>query len=752
MSGLMLKQALALAGLGLRVLPLFHIKSDGTCSCNLTECAGAGKHPRLSRWQHRATTDEATIKEWWAKAPLCGVGIATGPGSGIWVLDVDARHDGLESLADLQQTHGDLPPTPTVITGGGGLHLYFALPEGVEIKNRVGIAPGIDVRGTGGYVVGPGSMHASGRTYEWELSSDDLEGPAVAPKWLLDLVAAPSRVSGGMRQKVKAGRDITENRNVALFELGCALRNDGFEEPGIRAALMAENDARCQPPLGDYEVFKIAQSCAMYERGSPKRAVAELEAFNEISKWSKERPPLARNSEVVIGRELLAELADQDGERPIFTEGDLYSYDSACGAWTARADQELEHLVQRYEGRQYVAGHGKTGEPITKPLSLSHNKVKGSVRCAQADVIDVAFFEDAEPGVAVANGFLKVGTEGAHLRRHDASHRARHRVPYEYTKASKAHRWTQFLIEVFEGEECEQKAMLLQEFAGAILVPGLASMHQKCLVLHGSGANGKSQAMEVIAALVPPELRSAVPPQRFTQDYSVATLRGIMLNAAGEIPDADVGGSDRFKSVIAGEPIQARRPYKDAFTFRPQAAHLFSCNQLPGTLDQTRGYWRRFMVIAFENSFTGKQAEEGLAARIIRDELPGVARWAVDGAVRLMKNGAYTMPKSSIEAVEDWRKSSDQVSQWVEDQAKPALAIAGSDEQGTAPRILYNDYSEWASDTGHRRLSLMKFCQRLQGLGFQQIRTRSSRLYPLQLRGLGNKPYDWKSYKTKEKG
>ena len=745
----MLSKALALASLGLRVLPIYHITEGGACACGSTDCAGAGKHPRLGRWQHRATDDLDVVRDWWARGPNCGIGIATGPGSGIWVLDVDARHDGLESLAELEAANGELPNTPSVLTGGGGLHYYFALPEGLDIRNRVGIAPGIDVRGAGGYVVAPGSPHASGRDYEWELKDEEPEGPALAPAWLLDLVRSPRLDSSGVRKRVKAGRDIVENRNDTLMRIGCALRNDGLEEPGIRAALLAENDARCQPPLAEYEVIKIAASCAQYQIGSPERAAAELLAFNEISKWARERPPLARASEVIIGRELLAELAELDGERPVYTEGELYSYDSSTGAWGVRSEAELSHLVQRYEGRSFISGHGKGGEPTVKPLALSHSKVKGAVRCAEADVQDLTFFDLSIEGVAVANGFLKIGEKGAHLRRHDPANRARFRVPYEYSPTARPDRWTQFLCEVFDGPEVEQRAMLLQEFAGAILVPGLATRHQRCLVLHGAGANGKSQAMEVIAALVPPELRAAVPPQRFTQDYAVATLRGVMLNAAGEIPDADVGGSDRFKSVIAGEPIQARMPYKPAFTFRPSAAHLFSCNSLPGTTDQTLGYWRRFMVLKFDQRFEGKRAEEGLAERIIREELPGVARWAVDGAVRLLQRGGYSLPESSRDAVSDWRKASDQVAQWVEEQARPAIASVDAKAIGSTPRTLYDDYSAWASDTGHRRLSLMKFSQRLKGLGFEQVRSGGSRRYPLLLRALGASPHDWSKEEIK---
>ena len=150
----------------------------------------------------------------------------------------------------------------------------------------------------------------------------------------------------------------------------------------------------------------------------------------------------------------------------------------------------------------------------------------------------------------------------------------------------------------------------------------------------------------------------------------------------------------------------------------------------------------------FEHRFDGKKRDEGLTDRLIRTELTGVVRWAIDGAVRLMKQGGYTMPKSSKEALDTWRQESDQIAQWVEEQSKPIrLKAVDSESTGTAASTLYSNYADWSGDSGHRQVSLTKFCQRLQALGFAPKRTRSARLYPLKLRGLGEQQFDWIQYK-----
>lgn len=131
--------ALNLGRRGLRVFPL----------------KAGSKHPPLIKdFPRNATTDEAQIRAWWARWPNANIGVST---NGMLVLDVDPKRGGLASLAVLEAENGPLPATFRVRTPSGGLHLYFTSRNPVACSvDRV--APGIDVRGHGGYVVGPGSV------------------------------------------------------------------------------------------------------------------------------------------------------------------------------------------------------------------------------------------------------------------------------------------------------------------------------------------------------------------------------------------------------------------------------------------------------------------------------------------------------------------------------------------------------------------------------------------------------------------
>jgi hypothetical protein len=151
------------------------------------------KVPAIKNWQSVATTDPAAVATIFARLPGCNIGAATGSPSGAFVLDIDCKAtDGEQTLADLVRRHGPLPDTWAVATPSGGRHLWFSQPGGRRIGNRVGFAPGLDLRGDGGFAVVPPSA-IGGAEYRW-LRKPCAAGPAEAPEWLLDL-AAPLEAS-----------------------------------------------------------------------------------------------------------------------------------------------------------------------------------------------------------------------------------------------------------------------------------------------------------------------------------------------------------------------------------------------------------------------------------------------------------------------------------------------------------------------------------------------------------------------------
>lgn len=260
------------AKFGWRVFPVYEMRADGVCACKNIEEHSTGKHPRINEWQKTATINDEAIASWWGRWPDANVGVACGAESGIVVLDVDSRHGGDDSLAELETKHGKLPDTPMTITGGGGYHYFFKHP-GVRVPNSAGrVGPGIDIRGDGGYVLVPRSNHVSGREYEWEVTAKIGTLPlAELPAWLR---AAIVDVARGIEIDPDDDKPVEHGeRHGTLLKMAGRMRKAGFSAPEIYAALNDFNQRRCKPPQPNDDVRQIA-----YDIGQKPTAEAIVEA------------------------------------------------------------------------------------------------------------------------------------------------------------------------------------------------------------------------------------------------------------------------------------------------------------------------------------------------------------------------------------------------------------------------------------------------------------------------------------------
>ncbi len=260
----MVEKALEYADRGWKVVPLHTVK-NALCSCGNLQCTSAAKHPRIKEWQIHCSSAAGEIKDWWQKWPDANVGLATGKASGFFVLDIDPRHGGKESLQKLVKKNGMLPKTLTSNTGGGGFHLFFKEPD-IKIGNRANILPGLDVRGDGGYIVAPPSIHKSGLQYSW--LKDFADSPINdAPSWLLNLMCkdnAPPNIDLARNSFIGEG-----GRNNFLTREAGKLRRMGLEHNQLIEELKIINDQQCTPPLGESELRAICASVARYPSGAP---------------------------------------------------------------------------------------------------------------------------------------------------------------------------------------------------------------------------------------------------------------------------------------------------------------------------------------------------------------------------------------------------------------------------------------------------------------------------------------------------
>lgn len=224
----------------------------------------------------RATEEE--LRAWWLKWPDANVGIVAGALSGLVVVDLDTV-EAKDKLKDLLPGL-DFRAVPRSRTGKGW-QLFFKHP-GVTITNRAGVLTGLDVRGDGGYVVAPPSVHPNRKIYKWEVPING-ELPKL-PVELFKLIASPASDSdNGYRVRfdtVQALAGVPEGqRDETLFKLACKLRAADIPQ-AMAESLILEAARNCAPPFSERQALeKISNAYRRYEPRQSESKAAPSRAF-----------------------------------------------------------------------------------------------------------------------------------------------------------------------------------------------------------------------------------------------------------------------------------------------------------------------------------------------------------------------------------------------------------------------------------------------------------------------------------------
>ena len=267
---------------GWGVIALYTIV-NGKCDCVNPECTSPGKHPHRKlcpNGSSNATKDPAVVANWFKRN--VNIGICTGADSGLCVLDVDPKNGGDSSLKKFI-----LPKTVEVITGSGGRHFYFKISAGVTIKNSAStLGPGLDVRGDGGYVVAPPSVHIAGGEYRFKL--DPRAVPlAEAPAWLYETKKADVSVEGDgetIGVTILAG-----TQHTTLVKLSGSMRKIGLTPREIYASLV-EMNKRLENPAPEKNLRRIAEFTKKWEADNPSGELWDL----DLTKMSDVKPRSVR--------------------------------------------------------------------------------------------------------------------------------------------------------------------------------------------------------------------------------------------------------------------------------------------------------------------------------------------------------------------------------------------------------------------------------------------------------------------------
>ncbi len=724
----MLDFALDYAARDWPIFPVRRPRPDGSCGCDDATCTVAGKHPHITEWQRKATSHEATIREWWSRWSDANIGCHA---EGMIVLDKDPRHGGDESLADLIAAHGPLPDTPTILTGGGG-NLYLFDAGGATVKNNAGdLAPGLDIRTAGGLFLLPPSLHRSGRHYEWELSSHPDDVPiAPIPGWLLDRIKASQAktrpATGGASERVPEGQ-----RNTVLFRAACAMRRHGVHAAAILAALLEDNAARCDPPLPDDEVRRIAASAAQYEPAGPAATFSFSTNGHGAGHTPRDDGTAAGDgplhlTDVGNGKRLVARhgrdlLYCERWKSWLVWDGQRFARDET-GEIERRAKETVRHM---YAQAGAVADDEARKEQVKWALrSESGQRLREMIAAARTEegiaVAPAAF--DADPWLLnVANGTIDLRTGTLREARRDD--RLTKIAPVVYDPAARCPTWLGFLDRVMDGKA--EVISFLQRAVGYSLTGDIS---EHCLfLLFGTGRNGKSTFVETLSAALGDYAMTTTTDTLLVRreggiPNDLARLVGARLVSASESEAGRNLAEALVKQLTGGDTISARFLHAEFFDFKPAFKLWFRTNHKPTIRGTDDGIWTRIRLIPFTQRIPDSEIDRRLPERLLA-ELPGILAWAVAGCLAWQREG-LGMPTEVARATAEYRSEMDVLATFLAD-----CCVVGAEYRCTA-KELYAAYTRWAEENGERAVSQKALGLRLAERGFVNAKgTGGARLW-----------------------
>lgn len=351
-------------------------------------------------------------------------------------------------------------------------------------------------------------------------------------------------------------------------------------------------------------------------------------------------------------------------------------------------------------------------------LARRHNDYQAITKTV-LKVIRAPLVQELEVGINFANGFLDSDLK---LHDHSPKYGKTFTMPFNYIpeRADEAHKFFEFLENSWgEDPDYADKVNALQE-AMAVTMFGIAPQYQRAILLHGKPKTGKSQMLEIMQAMMPPNARSAVPPTDWNQEFAMVAMTGKSLNVCGELPEEGVISGSKFKMVVAGEEITDSFKGKDRFKFRPIAAQWFASNFLPRSRDTSGGFVRRWLILDFNRVVPDNERIIDFWKVLISEEREAIAAWAVKGLKRVQAQGDYTQPESHKVRLAQILRANNSVAAFLSWTDK--VRATDDEERWADARSVFDQYVFYMKDISKGwSVTYERFTQMLGDLGYECV-------------------------------
>ena len=401
----------------------------------------------------------------------------------------------------------------------------------------------------------------------------------------------------------------------------------------------------------------------------------------------------------VLVVEKVREVAGQLGYGLVINEGKTcYLYNKMF--WEPINELDLKHFLgkafQKMGADKYTARNvriaNKVHEQACYSLYRQTERDKGVVK------------------INLTNTTLVIGHDGSvKEQEHSADDYFFYVLPYEYDPKAMCPMFHKFLDEVLPAKDVQE---VLQEFVGCCLNPFIKLEKALCCV--GSGFNGKSVFFEIVMALLGEDNVCSYNINSLCDDkgYSRAMIRNKLLNYSSDF-NGKIFANGIFKQLTSGEPVEARRLYKEPEILKDYARLAFNCNSMPYSSDTSFGFRRRLLIVPFDVKIDKSKADPDLAKKL-KSELSGILIWAIEGLGRFIRNGKKLSKSSTLENLEQaYKEDTDTVVMFL----SARMCVPDNDNKiGLTP--LFNNYREYCRDNNQKAETRENFKMKLKSEGY----------------------------------
>lgn len=675
------------------------------------------KRPSLKSWDKYKNTlaTKEEIDEWIKNDLFQGIAVICGKVSNnLVVIDID--DNTIPNTIGLKFDK-IIESGSWVVETGNGFHIYcrhHSNPGGIKKPIRYKI----EYRANNGYVVAPPSMHPNGKQYQFM----NIE----KPEELTSLVEKDVKsIFNDFKLQIGKAWNIEETKHIIK---GTTLKEESNGYPKCVEIALGKITKH---PMRYYTIYGITSSFAM--KKIPKdMAMRKLKQFNmekcvpphenyiieqavngayepnahhygcEFWMDHAETCPYENIMECYYGnkkakRELARqykifnykEIKNKEGETiyiksgvnpPNLAELILNEYD-----FNFLTTKDNKQIFYYNDGIYHSEGETKIrsiAEEFMEEQTKTHykNEIEDYIR--DKNYVNREIFITSPIYVNVKNGIINLKTK--ELLPHTPKHYFLNEIPVNYKPDITPPKIKKFFQEITYKEDL----LTLQEFIGYCLYRKY-HIHKACMFL-GGGKNGKSTAINLITTFLGKENVSNKELQELIyQRFASSKLYGKLLNAAADISDKALSKTGKFKELTGEDRIDAEMKFKDSFSFVNYAKFLFSANKLPPANDDSYAFYRRWILISFPNTFTGKKCNPDLLEELTtEEELSGLLNWAIEGLQRLLKNKDFSYNKTVEEVAEQYKLLSDPEYGFKQEFIEESTGYLPKNE-------VYNKYKEW---------------------------------------------------------